>query len=493
MTRSKPVETFIGLPDPGGAGTLDELVEGLRLLKAWAGGPSYDTITGRVNTAWRAAGRPGGELAKKTTVVDCFRTGRRRLSTDLVMAVVAALHPDAGYVAQWRQALRVIAGEAQAAAQVRVQDRLPEDLGEFTGRGAELDRLRRLLRCGTGGGAVVISAIEGMAGVGKTQLAIHAGHLLHTERPFDRVLFVNLRGFHPDPAQPPADPAAVLDSFLRILGVPGQQIPHDTRARTDLYRQRLAGTHALIILDNAATEAQVQPLLPAGPGCLTLITSRRHLTDLAQATHLPVDVFTPDEALDFLKQALPDAPVGDDPEALTRIADRCGNLPLALGLVAGHIRTKVGWTLTDHADRLDDRHRDHHLDTGVELALNLSYQHLPPARQRLLRLLALHPGPDLDTYAAANLTDTDLDTTREHLHDLCAEHLLRRTAPGRYTFHDLVRDYAAQRAIDDERPSQRQTTLGRLLTYYLHTATTAATHHQPDHTPTQTVDPPTDA
>jgi tetratricopeptide (TPR) repeat protein len=497
MTRSRPVETFVVPPDPGDAGTLGEIIDRLRSLKIWAGNPSYEVITNRVNAVWAAGGRPASELARRATVADCFKKGRRRINADLVIAIVEALHPDAGYVAQWRQALRVIGGETTAAAQVRTQDTLPADLAEFTGRGTELDRLRYLLRRGAAnGGAVVISAIEGMAGVGKTQLAIHAGHLLHTERPFERVLFVNLRGFHPNPAQPPADPAAVLDSFLRLLGVPGQQIPQDTDARTALYRQRLAGTHALIILDNAATEAQVQPLLPAGPGCLTLVTSRRHLTDLPHATHLPVDVFTPNEALDFLKRALPDTPPGDDPDALARITHRCGNLPLALGLIAGHIRTKVGWTLTDHADRLDDRHRDRHLDTGVELALDLSYQHLPTERQRLFRLLALHPGPDLDTYAAANLAATDLETARGHLHYLCAEHLLRPTAPGRYTFHDLVRDYAAARAIDDERPPQRQAARNRLLTYYLHTATTAATHHQPDFTPpttTQTVDPPTAA
>src|SRR5688500_15241636 len=128
------------LPDPGQAGGADDLVERLRLLKIWAGDPSFELITGRVNAAWTAAGRPPDELVGKTTVVDCFRPGRRRFNIDLVAAVVAALHPDVGYEAQWRQALQVIAGKARAAAQVRVQDRLPPDLAGFTGRTAELDR-----------------------------------------------------------------------------------------------------------------------------------------------------------------------------------------------------------------------------------------------------------------------------------------------------------------------------------------------------------------
>jgi hypothetical protein len=140
------VGAFQLLPDPGRASTLDDLVERLRLLKVWAGDPSYEWITGRVNAAWRAAGRPAGELVGKTTVVSCFRTGRRRVNPDLVAAVVAALHSDVGYVAQWRQALRVIGGQGQAAAQVRVQDTLPPDLPGFTGRASELKRLREALR-----------------------------------------------------------------------------------------------------------------------------------------------------------------------------------------------------------------------------------------------------------------------------------------------------------------------------------------------------------
>jgi tetratricopeptide (TPR) repeat protein len=471
---STPVERFAVLPDPGEARTLDDLVERLRLLKVWAGNPSYEAITARINAAWRAAGRPVGELARRGTVVDCFKPGRRRLNTDLFLAVVRALHADAGYLAQWDQALRVVLGETHAAVQVSAQDRLPADLAEFTGRSVELDRLRQLLRRGhETGGAVVLSAIEGMAGVGKTQLAVRAGHVLAAEEPFQQVLFVNLRGFHPDAAQPPADPAAVLDSFLRLLGVPGQQIPYELAARTALFRERLSGRRALVVLDNAAGEEQVRPLLPDSPACLTIVTSRRRLADLHPATHLTVDVFTPDEALDLLKRAVPDLPVGDDPHALERVARRCGYLPLALGLVAGQMRTTSGWTATDHADRLDERHDHRRLETGVELALSLSYQHLPPPRRQLFRLLALHPGQDFDAYAAAALTGTDPDATRAHLYDLGVEHLLVPATAERYGFHDLVRAYATDRAGDEDRPAERRAALTRLLDHYLFAAATA--------------------
>jgi tetratricopeptide (TPR) repeat protein len=319
---------------------------------------------------------------------------------------------------------------------------------------------------------VVISAIAGMAGVGKTQLAVHAGHLLHQEKPFDRVLFVDLRGFHPDPGQPPADPAAVLDGFLRLLGVPGQQIPHDVPARAAVYRDRLAGTRTLIVLDNAADAEQVRPLLPETPGCPVLVTSRRDLSALRGATHLAVDVFTPDEAAAFLTRAAPGVPAGQDPTAPARIAHRCGHLPLALGLIAAHIRGTPGWTLTDHADRLDERH-DRRLDTGVELALDLSYQDLSIDRQRLLRLAALHPGQELDAYAAAALAATDLSTARTHLHHLYRDHLLQQNAPGRYTFHDLVRAYATGRAGDEDPPSERRAALTRLFDFYLAATATA--------------------
>jgi tetratricopeptide (TPR) repeat protein len=466
---------FIALPDPGQAATLDDLAECLRNLKAWAGNPSYETITGRVN-----AHRPAAEQVGKTTVVDCFRAGRRRVDADLVVAVVEALHADLGYVTQWRQALRVIVGETRAAAQVRVQDSLPQDLSLFTGRRAELDRLRTLAaRSRVDGEAVVISALAGMAGVGKTQLALHVGHLLAAEEPFDQILFVNLRGFHPDPAQPPADPGAVLDGFLRLLGVAGQHVPHQLAARTEAFRQRLTGLRSLVVLDNAADGRQVAPLLPGVPGCVTLVTSRRDLGEVGPAARFAVDVFTPDEALQYLATAVPQIPVGSDPEAASRIAGRCGHLPLALALVAGHIRAKPDWSLTDHADWLDERHEDRRLDSGVELALEVSYRNLPVGERALLRLLALHPGQDFDDRAAAALAGLDLPVAETRLAKLLADNLLMTAGPGRYQLHDLVQAYAAARSADEDRRTDRRAAVTRLLDHYLSTAAAAMNRLDP--------------
>ncbi|MEU0878228.1 tetratricopeptide repeat protein [Lentzea sp. NPDC005914] len=453
-------------PDPGSAGTLQELLDRLRLLKIWAGDPSYDAIKDRVNAAWTEQGRHGGELTGRSTVADCFRRGRRRVNADLVTAIVTALYPDVGYVAQWRQALRVVAGEVLAGAQVGVQDRLPPDLPGFTGRSAELDRLRT---APWRGGAVVI---EGMAGVGKTRLAVHAGHLLAADGLVDRVLFVDLRGFHPDPAQPPADPAAVLDGFLRLLGMHGQQIPHGLKDRAAVYRAELAGTRTLVVLDNAADAGQVRPLLPQTPGCPVLVTSRRDLADLP-ATHLAVDVFRPAEAVAFVTRSVPEVPAGDDPDAAARIAHRCGHLPLALGLVTAHIRGTPGWTLTDHADRLDERHDHRRLDTGVELALDLSYEALPADARRLLRLAAQHPGHDLDAHAVAAMTSTGLADVQRVLDHLCREHLLHQNLPGRHALHDLVRAHALGRSADEDAPGDRRAALTRLFDFYLATTTAA--------------------
>ncbi|MBB4692386.1 tetratricopeptide repeat protein [Paractinoplanes abujensis] len=459
------------MPDPSGARDLDDLAAALRALKVSAGNPSFDEITKRVNAAWTAAGRPPGELARRGTVVDCFHDGRRRVNNDLVLAVVRALHDDAGYVAQWHQVLGVVLAEVAAAGQVRCRDHLPDDLTGFTGRAGELARLRETLEPRRG--AAVVVTIEGMAGVGKTRLAVHAGHLLHTERPFDQVFFADLRGFHPDPAQPPVDPSAVLDGFLRLLAVPAQRIPYEREARTALFRARLAGRRALVVLDNAVDLDQVGSLLPAGSDTTTLITSRRRIA-VPAAVHLTLGSYSTEEAVAYLTRAAPDVPAGPDPQAAARIAERCGLLPLALALVAGHVRTATGaWTLTDHADRLDRQHAGQRMNAGLEVAFDLSYQDLPEQQRSLLRRCALHPGAEFDAHAAAALLDTTPGAASGLLEALHAEHLVVPAGGGRYTLHDLVRTFAANQAEDEEPPSVLRAASDRLGDYYLAAASTA--------------------
>jgi tetratricopeptide (TPR) repeat protein len=462
---------FAGLPDPGRAHCLDELVGCLRQLKLWAGDPSYETVTRRINARWRADTRPVDELARRGTVVDCFKTGRRRINIDLVIAVVQALHDETGYVTQWRQALRVSLAEITAAAQVRVLDRLPDDVATFTGRTSEMVRIGALgARPGL---RPPVCVLTGMAGVGKTQLAVHAGHLQVAAGGFDTTLFVNLRGFHADPGQPPAEPAAVLDGFLRVLGLSGHEIPHGLEARTAAFREQLAGRRTLIILDNAAAEEQVRPLIRLVSGALTLITSRRGLTGLNPELHVEIGPFTADEAEQLLARSAPEVAIGPDRAAHRRVARRCGYLPLALSVVAGQMAARPGWTVTDHADRLDERHRRLRLDTGMELALHLSYKHLPEQRQILLRRMAAHPGPDLDSHAGAALLGTDPDTAATELRQLAAEHLVQEPVAGRYALHDLVRAYASERSLDEDRPADQRNALSRLFDHYVRSATTA--------------------
>jgi tetratricopeptide (TPR) repeat protein len=473
MEQRSVADAAPGPVDPTTAGTIDDLVAVLRRLKVWAGDPSYDAITRRINVAWTAAGRPPAERACKNTVADCFRPGRRRLNQDLVLAIVRALEGDAAYLALWQRTLRMLGEHSRAAAQVQVHGGLPDDLAGFTGRRPELDRLRRASADDRRCGAASIFALVGMAGVGKTRLAVRAGHLLHRDAAFDHVLFVNLRGFHSDPSRPPADPGAVLDGFLRLLGVPARRIPHDVSARAAAYRARLAGSRCLVVLDNAADVEQVRPLLPATSGSVVLVTSRRTLGGLPGCVDIPVRVFSPDEAVDFLCRAAPGVPVGPDERAPARIVQRCGHLPLALGLISGHIRSRSGWTLSDHADRLDDRHGDGLLDAGIDVALDLSYRLLPADRQRLLRLVALHPGQDFDCHAAASIVGSEVDDVNVWLRQLADDHLLEEATAGRYTLHDLVRAHASGRAADDDPPAARRAALTRLFDYYAATAAVA--------------------
>jgi tetratricopeptide (TPR) repeat protein len=457
-------------PDPRGAVTVSDLVQLLGATRAWAGSPSYRELARRINL--RRSRRGGGDAARSSevvasTVAYCFQRGRRRLDYDLVFDLLRALDVADEQLAWWRRAWQSVFAPPTPAAPVVVSSSLPADVTGFVGRRAELDYLLDTRPTGDSARLGVVRAIEGLAGVGKTHLVIHAGHELLRRGLFDEVqLYVNLRGFDPD--QPPVEPVAVLEAFLRTLGVAGNRIPHDLPGRKAAYRSLLQGRRALVVLDNAASTEQVRPLLPRSSTAAVLITSRHTLSDLTDAEHLTLDLFTEAESIAVLSDEVGPLVV-DDPDSAGRIARRCANLPLAVGLVARHVRAHPDWPLSDHAARLEQVG----LPDAVTAALGMSYAGLAPEVQLMFRLTGMHPGADLTAEDAAALADSDPVTARQHLERLCMEHLLRQRTAGRYESHDLVRAFALARAADEEPATGRRAALRRLFDRYLQAAAAA--------------------
>jgi tetratricopeptide (TPR) repeat protein/DNA-binding XRE family transcriptional regulator len=365
-----------------------------------------------------------------------------------------------------------------------VPRQLPAGVGRFTGRKAELDVLACLLRApqdAPGGGAVVISAIGGTAGVGKTALAIHWAHQVADLFP-DGQLYVNLRGF--DPSGAPAAPAEAVRGFLDALGVPPERVPAEPEAQAGLYRSLLAERAMLIVLDNARDEAQVRPLLPASPASLVIITSRSQLTGLAAADGarlLSLDLLTHDEAVQLLTTRLGDDRAAAEPAAVGEIAALCAHLPLALAVTAAQAAARPGIPLAALAGELrDTAGRLDALDAGdpaasVAAVFSWSCQQLSAQAARMFRLLGLHPGPDITVPAAASLAAIPQPEARRLLRELARDCLITEHAPGRHAFHDLLRAYAASQARDHETREDRDAAIGRALDHYLHTAA-RATH-----------------
>jgi DNA-binding SARP family transcriptional activator/tetratricopeptide (TPR) repeat protein len=349
---------------------------------------------------------------------------------------------------------------------------LPMDIAEFTGRQAELGRLHAIASNSCAGTAVPVCVIQGMAGIGKTRLAIHAAHELIGSGRFDQVqLWTDLRGF--DPRHPPADPAAVLERFLHALGVPSSRIPSDIDARAALYRDRLSGKRALVLLDNAAGEDQIHPLLPGSPGCFALITSRRHLSKLDGAHLLSLDLLSRQEATSLLASICDDGRIAAEPAAVTQLAEElCGRLPIAVVLAARKLRNHPLWTVSDLVQRMTGMRPSAGTD-DLTRVFDLSYHALTSAQQRVFRLLALHPGEDLTAELAAALGLITLHEAETLLEGLLDAHLLQQVTTNRYRFHDLIREYARHRVHTDDTAEDRLAALSRMLVWYLHSAEAA--------------------
>jgi DNA-binding SARP family transcriptional activator/tetratricopeptide (TPR) repeat protein len=357
---------------------------------------------------------------------------------------------------------------------------LPASVTHFTGRANELAALTRLLdQAGEQvPGTVVISAIGGAAGVGKTALAVHWARQV-AERFPDGQLYVNLRGYDPGQPMPTGD---ALAGFLRALGMAGPDIPAEEAERAARYRSMLAGRRMLVVLDNAGSAEQVRPLLPGAPACMVVVTSRDALAGLVArdgARRVDLDLLSEGEAVSLLR-ALIGGRVDNEPGAAAMLAAQCARLPLALRVAAELAATHPAAPLAELVGELADQQRrldlldaggDPH--TAVRAVLSWSYRHLDADTARVYRLVGLHPGPDIDRYGAAALAGVTLERVSELLDQAAHAHVVRPTRPGRYSMHDLLRVHARDLASAQDTEEERRAALTRLFDYFLHTAAAA--------------------
>lgn len=401
------------------------------------------------------------------------------------------------------QAARVTGGvhiHPDAESTFPPPQQLPAQPAHFTGRESELAKLDLLLHAEAYDpvSTVVVTAIAGTAGIGKTSLALRWAHQERSRFP-DGQLYINLRGYDPNP---PLTAAQALDTFLRALGMPPERIPADIDAMAALCRTLLAGRRMLVLLDNAAVSEQVRPLVPNTSGCAVLVTSRSALHGLVArdgAHRVILDMLSPSEAELLLGEVIGHDRVGREPAIVTQLARQCAYLPLALRVAAERVVAHPTLMIADLVNELAVEHG--RLDalaplddegTAIRTVFSCSYRRLPPETARVFRLLGLHPGTDISLAAATALVGTTLGETRQQLDRLVSVHLIAEAEGGRYQFHDLLRDYAAERVRDDEPADSRVDANHRLYQWYLHAAHAAMFAFYPQHPVIPVGRPPTD-
>jgi hypothetical protein len=365
----------------------------------------------------------------------------------------------------YRPVLRVNAVASQVPAQ------LPAGVADFVGRAAQLTQLDGLATSDDLA-AMVIIAISGSAGVGKTALAVQWAHRVADRFP-DGQLYVDLRGHDSTRS---SLPAAALTAFLQALGVLAGQLPAGEQALAAMYRSALAGRRVLVVLDNAAGAEQIRPLLPGRPGCLVLVTSRDALTGLTArdgARRLLLDALTGREATTLLDRMIGSERVDAEPVAASALARTCGHLPLALRIASAQLQDEPGRSLADYvaairqvgalvALRISGEE-----ELAVRPAFDESYRNLAPPAAELFRRLGLVPGPDFTVPAAAALTDRPIARAAALLDRLAAVHLVDRRGSGRYVLHDLLREYAQAQLVSAESAETQACARGRLFRWYL--------------------------
>lgn len=427
------------------------------LCELAAAHPLDERLAGQLLLALYRSGRQADALAR-------YEQLRHRLADEL------GVDPATELQHLYRRILRMDQSLVTMPARAATPRQLPTAPRLFAGRADELAELDALV---DGPAAVVLS---GAPGIGKTALAVHWGHRVRDRFP-DGQLYSNLRGF--DPAGPPSDPATAIRGFLEALGIPAARIPADADAQAALYRGLLADKQVLIILDNVRDAQQVRPLLPAAPGCVTVVTSRNRLTGLVamEGAHpLALDLLSDEDARQLVTSRIGADRVIAEPDALEEIISLTTRLPLALVIAAAWAATHPGFPLTCLTSELrDSGRRLDALDTGdpatnIRTVFAASYLAQPPATRRLFRLLGLHPGPDLSVAAAASLGGQRPGQVRSLLDELAQAHLVEEQLPGRYTQHNLLRTYATELGHATDSDDLRRAAAHRLVEHYLQTA-----------------------
>jgi DNA-binding SARP family transcriptional activator len=475
------------------AGEHAELVGGLEAMAA--GDPLDEQVHGQLMLALYRCGRQADALA-------VFGRLRAALAEQLGIDPGPALRELQTAILRQDEALAVPARSpaSPGARPVPVPAQLPPAVPGFAGRRAELARLDAVLTQAQrgplgGSAAVVISAVSGTAGVGKTALAVHWAHRVAPRFP-DGQFYVNLRGF--GPGGQPAEPGEAIRGFLDALGVPAERIPDSVQAQAALYRSLVAGKRMLVVLDNAHDPAQVRPLLPSSPGCLVLVTSRSDLAGMVAADGaypVSLDLLTTAEASDLLAWRLGQARVASDPQAVQEIIDRCARLPLALSIAAARAAARPSFPLAAIAAELRaangtlDPFGGTDLATDVRAVFSWSTRALSDDAASLFRLLGLHPGPDITAPAAASLAATSVPQAQVLLAELTSMHLVTEPSPGRYGLHDLLRAYAGEQAHTLVPDEARAAASRRSFDHYLHTAYIAARLLKPERDPIDLADP----
>lgn len=426
----------------------------LRELRTANGQPSFTEIARRIGRARRTRGVPAGEATvARVTVYDCFRDDRRRVDAALVADIVRALSPDATVHRQWDAMLLTLQRREASARIVSVSDRLPDETTPFVARTIQLARIRSGDRLW----------ISGMPGAGKSRLAFHGAQQLIGDDPRIRPLMADLRGFSSE--GPPADPDAVIDGLLRLLGVPHRDRARSVAERSTMLRDLLVERRHVLILDDAHSLDQVRRILPHPEDATVIVTSRLSPEDLHAAGYadLPLDVLTDEETVELLRATVGTGRIEAEPRAARRLARITSGLPLAVTMTASRIAARPDWSIADHVELTVTRHRSLRLGESVAEAFALSYQALEPAAQTMLRLLALHPATVMDHASALALAGEEVTDPEAALATLRRHHLLTNARPGSYLIHELLRLHAADIGMDTDPPSWRVEAHARLV------------------------------